>query len=468
MFLTYLYLTLLPFYCITYSLRLFCPLFCITLSQVMSAFTGKDTVVDVVLPMDEAGAKSLGFAFVEFKTKGQASMAVDLANGYKLDKKHVFIVTAMADFEKYTSTPDEWVAPTDAEFEEKENLQSWLLNKHCEDQFVIRHDLNCDVNWCRKTDSVVAMSREKWSDTYVAWSPRGTYLATFHKQGIALWGGKKFTRLARFAHSSVKLIDFSPCERYLVTWSSDPANAANPDDPQTIIVWNIKTGEKMRGFTAPQEPNWPVFKWSHDGSMCARLNKDKEEDKDKLSVYTTPSMDLLDKKSLKIRAVQGFSWSPSDNIISYWTPEIDDIPARVELMALPSREVLSAKNIVRVKECKMSWQKSGDHVCISVERWVKSKKSSYTQFMLFHMRETGYPVDLLEMKEDISAFAWEPIGTKFAVLHGEAPRICLSVYDVDDGKVTLLKMVERVTANALYWSPRGRYLVAAGLGAMQG
>ena len=55
---------------------------------------------------------------------------------------------------------------------------------------------------------------QNWTETYVRWSPKGTYLATLHHQGIALWGGEEFKRLMRFSHPGVQLIDFSPCERY--------------------------------------------------------------------------------------------------------------------------------------------------------------------------------------------------------------------------------------------------------------
>ena len=92
------------------------------------------------------------------------------------------------------------------------------------------------------------------------WSPLGTYLATVHRQGAAVWGGATaFNRLMRYAHPQVflefhfallfgtlaltlycflylkdhfylnklqvKLIDFSPGENYLVTYSShEPSN----------------------------------------------------------------------------------------------------------------------------------------------------------------------------------------------------------------------------------------------------
>jgi len=35
--------------------------------------------------------------------------------------------------------------------------------------------------------------------------------------------------------------------------------------------------------------------------------------------------------------------------------------------------------------------------------------------------------------ESISAFAWEPVGHRFACIHGDAPRICVSFYNVRKG-----------------------------------
>ena len=46
------------------------------------------------------------------------------------------------------------------------------------------------------------------------------------------------------------------------------------------------------------------------------------------------------------------------------------------------------------------------------------------------MREKQIPVDNVEFKEPISAFAWEPTGSKFAVIWGETPRINVSFYNV--------------------------------------
>lgn len=63
------------------------------------------------------------------------------------------------------------------------------------------------------TYNIFCVSMQRWTETYVRWSPKGTYLATFHQRGIALWGGEKFKQIQRFSHQGVSLIDFSPCER---------------------------------------------------------------------------------------------------------------------------------------------------------------------------------------------------------------------------------------------------------------
>lgn len=127
----------------------------------------------------------------------------------------------------------------------------------------------------------------------VRWSPLGTYLATFHAKGIALWGGEKFQQIVRFSHPGVQFIDFSPCEKYLVSFSP-LADSRATDEPQAIIIWDVLSGLKRRAFNADKSQALPIFKWSHDDKYFARMGVDM------LSVYETPSFGLLDKKSIKV------------------------------------------------------------------------------------------------------------------------------------------------------------------------
>lgn len=401
-------------------------------------------VVNIELPLNAETGKTAGFCFVQFQHKGMANEAVDRGNGYKLDKKHIFAIIPMADFDMYMNTKAEWKAPPVEQFEEQANPHWWLMNKHAEDQVVLRHDEDCQVMWMRKDTSSMVREKKRWSDAHpqapVMWSPRGTYLCTFHRQGIVLSHGKTWAK-KRFAHSGVRVIEVSPCETFLVTFSADAP--PNKEDPQQIVVWNIKTQEKVRGFLAepcnPDKSPWPAFKWGPDDSYFARMKHGEH-----ISVYTTKTSpcamleDPLTKKksSVKVKGVQNFAWSPSDNYMAYWTPEIGERPARVSVLKMPEREDITSKNLYQVKDVKLIWQKNGDKLCVYVERWTKSKKQWYTQFLLFHMRNKLVPCDVLEVKEKVEHFAWEPIGSKFAIIQGEGNgRMGCSVYDFVEDKV---------------------------------
>ena len=56
---------------------------------------------------------------------------------------------------------------------------------------------------------------------------------------------------------------------------------------------------------------------------------------------------------------------------------------------------------------------------------------------IFHMREKLIPVDSVEIKETIQAFAWEPYGNKFAIIHGDVP-VNVSFYEVRCGHGPIL------------------------------
>jgi hypothetical protein len=76
-----------------------------------------------------------------------------------------------------------------------------------------------------------------------------------------------------------------------------------------------------------------VFKWAGgaNDAYFARMSTNQ------ISVYDASNMLLLDKKSLKLEGVRDFEWSPTDNILSVYQPEIGNQPARISLIAIPSR-----------------------------------------------------------------------------------------------------------------------------------
>lgn len=210
------------------------------------------------------------------------------------------------------------------------------------------------------------------------------------------------------------------------------------------------------------------FRWSHDDRFVAYMGENA------IFVHETPTFYLLDLKSIKIPGIRNFSWSPTDNIIAYWVAELVDVPAKVTLMEIPRRTEIRNKILFNVAECKIHWQQSGDYLCVKVDRFSKSrkdKKDSDVKFLgmfynleIFHMREKDIPVDSVEIKELILAFAWEPVGTKFAIIHGEPNMANVSFYEVKKGqKPNLVKKLEKKACGHLFWSPRGQFIVLASL-----
>jgi len=420
-------------------------------------------------PKDEETGKTKGYAFYEYQSALGAAEAVKLAHGYKLDKSHTLSVNLFTDFDRFANVPEEWVAPARQPFKDYGNLNSWLENSFCYDQFSVMYNNNnasCTAIYQNSHgEPTLLQERERWTESYTQWSPLGTYIATIHSKGIAFWGGQNFEQIKRFAHSGVQMIDFSPCERFLITFSP----VVEKKDDQQIMVWDVRTGKIKRGFNCEPTVMWPIFKWSFDGSYFARNAGDGF-----LSIYDTTDFRLIGNKSMKIDGLKDFAWSPTDNIISYWTPEDRDTPAHVNIIRVPEKVSISTRNVYHVAECKMHWQKSGDYLCVKIDRYKTKKEEKnqvkyggvYHSFDIYRIREKEIPVEKLKIEETIIAFAWEPVGTKFAIIYGESPRITVSFYDINSasGKnISCMGSFEKRQANTIFWSPRGQFVVIAGL-----
>ncbi|KAF9599226.1 hypothetical protein IFM89_036352 [Coptis chinensis] len=125
----------------------------------------------------------------------------------------------------------------------------------------------------------------------------------------------------------VKLIDFSPGEKFLVTYRShEPSNSC--DSHRFVLnIFDVRTGKVMRKFEGSANDivtggqsgvSWPVMRWAggNNDKYFARMGKNV------ISVYETETFTLIDKKSLKVQNVIDFSWSPIDPIIAFFVPEL--------------------------------------------------------------------------------------------------------------------------------------------------
>jgi len=208
--------------------------------------------------------------------------------------------------------------------------------------------------------------------------------------------------------------------------------------------------------------------------------------KDLISVFEAPSMKLLDKRSLACDGIHEFQFSPTANIIAYWAPEHKNQPAHVDLIAIPERKKLRQKNLFNVSNCTIVWQEGGDYLGVKVTRHTKSKKTLYNNIELFRVNEPGIPVEMLDVKDAVLSFSFEPQGSRFAIIHAENPasaKVNVTFYDMfktsegekKKGKksakekqivaeVNKIETLEGKQCNCAFWSPAGRTIILASLG----
>jgi translation initiation factor 3 subunit B len=423
----------------------------------------------VEMPFGDDGS-SKGYAFVEMAHPAAAASALANLDGLAFDKKHTFKCFLWADYARLSNITETYVAPCPEEYKEQGDVNSHLIDEQARDQYVIRYGNTTEVMWNDRDKPLPNLHepRPDWTEKFVTWSPLGTYLLTVSERGVLLWGGDGFQRLQKFAHSNVQLVDFSPGERYLVTWSPEC-----PDSDENMFVWDVKTGEVRRGFvTRRDQPEWPMMHWSADESVIMKQN---EED-GSISCFELPSMQPACKR-IKYPGATGPCFSPKDPIMCFWMPEQDQNPARVCLLEVPSRREVRSKILFNVARCRFFWHPSGEYLCVQVDRHSKSKKTIYTNFELFRVTAKDVPVEVLEFKDQVHAFAWEPQGCRFVVLHGEPPRIDVTFYTMGDEaskkpgvplQVEKITTLEKKGVNEVRWSPRGHSLLLAGLRNLNG
>lgn len=448
--------------------------------------SGAGSVQQLVHPVDSAGM-SKGFAFVEYDDEAAARSARQALDGYALDKSHTFICILFGDLERLNSVPDEYTPPPAKEYEPTNDLYEWMGDKRGRDQFAIRYGDETEVMWndVHQQEPQEVYKRSFWTEApFIQWSPSGTYIATVHPQGVAIWGGNDFRRIRRFAHKNAQRLAFSSCERYIYVYTDIPPEGRQP--PRfSLSVHEVSTGRKLRVFEGAQEDHavgaarrpdggmsYPAFKWSastEDGNAFLAVMR-----KNAISIYQAPEMALLDKRSIKADGIQSFEWSPSDPILCAYQEEQGNLPARVALIQSPNREEVRAKNLFSVADVRMAWHPDGDYLAVRVEKWTKTKKSTTTNLEIFSMRQKNIPVDMLELpnkSEKIAGLAWEPNGGhRFAVIHGLDPqRPSVSLYTMKDPKNGALGGVHHIhtmtnrSVSSLHWSPKGRFLLLAGL-----
>lgn len=464
-------------------------------------FSKAGKVVNMEFPIDEETKKSKGFLFVECASPEDGKKIIKAYHGKRLDLKHRLFIYTMKDVERYNSDAFQvdFKEPELPEFVSSGSLTSWLLDDEGRDQFAVQNDNDTTVFWnTRFEESIeqsVVESRKNWSSNYVRFSPKGTYLFSYHPQGVTAWGGANFDCLRRFYHPNVRTSAVSPNEKYLVTFSPDPITIEDDSDSpfniknegHQLCIWDIASGLLCATFpfVKGQNTNWPLVKWAYNDKYCARMVGDN------LVVHDcTNNFQPLVSKGLKVSGIRDFSFAPTgveiapfrkgdepSVLLSYWTPETNNMSCKATIVEVPRGRVLKTVNFVQVTDVSIHWQNNSEYLCFSVARHTKSGKTHFSNLDICHLTEKDIPVEKIELKERVFDLEWEPNGKRFITLSIDdetddgnlaIPRNIISFYapekkessnkDISLDKWKLVTKITEKFANTISWSPAGRFV----------
>lgn len=446
-----------------------------------------------IIDQQDGSESTVGFCYLSFRDSFEASNAAKCLSHTGIDNKHTFRVCRIDDFDTFLSGEYEPAAKVGFS---RENQRNWLNDPLGREQFINRCGNQTSImlhDAIERQPEYVCPHQERLGAS-VCWSPMGSYLVTFHKQGVWLRGDEDFNKKVSFTQDGVKHLLFSSNEEYLITWDGTNIRV---DHDRAVVVWQVLTGKSLRAFPTPVYSStgvpteeggaWPFYLFSHDSKYLATK---RERD---LMVFELPSMDILEEPKPSSSLATGsevkrartplsyplemFQWSPSANLLSLWIPENGDAPGRLLLVDIPSRREVASKNVFNVKRVWMNWQPRGDFMAlrtIIARKKGKKTKTETTQIEVFKVREKSIPVDTISVEgASVKDLFWEKgtIANRFATLDVDESTTgqTLKFYQVpikgakrDTELVAALPVPQNI--NTFEWSPAGQYFVAASKG----
>lgn len=269
------------------------------------------------------------------------------------------------------------------------------------DQFLIRYKDQVEVYWCDSPAPQLVHDGKSdlaCSKPPIEWSPLGTYVVSFHGQGIMLHGGPSFAECGRLPHKDVQRVLFSRNERYALTWNGQSGASAK----DAVAVWDVATNHLLRRF-ACTDPHWPSFafsaneqflavKGSNGIGLCVRRAGLSDR-------FSLPDFRLQREACFGVPAIADFAWAPTGAVLSYVIPETKSKPATVVLLDVAQHRMLQSVSLNNVEQLRLAWAPRGSALALVVARRANSRaKTLLFQVTLVRLALRNLPVEVVEAR----------------------------------------------------------------------
>lgn len=291
----------------------------------------------------------------------------------------------------------------------------------------------------------------------------------------------------RLKHFQVRHVTFCPNETYCLTW-----NGALPQEkhPEAYHLWDVATGESLRHFStplfnasgSPEGTDHLVF--SPDSKFILRLSEKSAEPgsipKD-IQIYTLPDFKLYQRPGEEgpeplhfDNGVEQFQFSPVDNILAVWSPQVGEAPASLSLLDVTTGEKLQSRGRVD-HNAQIRWHPTGDFLALMLAKKPKNPTNNRVQPFLCktieisRMRQKGIPTEKITTDGFTKGVFWEPKSSRLGLLveGSSSSKTMMLFYNLADDKCVEVAKFELPSGafSQIHWAPEGQYFVVAAPGA---
>ncbi len=279
--------------------------------------------------------------------------------------------------------------------------------------------------------------------TAVAWSPRGTHIASAsYDKTVRVWDT---------SHGSSIIIYRGHWDRVqAVSWSSDGTRIASAGDDGTVQVWDTATGQQILTYRGHSNAVNAVA-WSPDGKRIASAGDDKT-----VQVWDVSNGGLVFTYRGHTKKVLAVAWSPDskriatggeDKIVQVWTPIKDKNTFFGTLRLTPRSQFAYQSHSGRVNG--LVWSPNGQRIAsVSYDKSMQVWDSSTGKKYIIHRN----------ISAGLNAVAWSPDG-RYLASGGNDKMV--QVWDAITRNNIFTYRGHTGYVTAVTWSPDGKLLASA-------